>query len=149
MARSSYQKGKIEMRSRKHGIVYVLRYRLRQGNGWIQKTEQLEDGAKRLCKTPKEAQKAADARMREINTLNTGPQSRSGRRMTMAKFVDGLWQHHKSKVKVSTAYHYDSLMKLYILPAFGPWALVEITPEDLTLFSLSSIRRNYRVRPSW
>ena len=46
MARSSYQKGKIEMRSRKHGIVYVLRYRLRQGNGWIQKTEQLEDGAK-------------------------------------------------------------------------------------------------------
>lgn len=140
MARNSYQKGRIEQRSRKQGSVYVLRYRLRQGDSWIEKTEELTVDNKRPCKSPKEAQKAADTRMRQVNAFNNGAVVSSlpvglQRPMTMSELVGGeLWQHHKSQLKASTAYHYNSLMKLYILPAFGPKALVDITPHELTLF---------------
>lgn len=145
MARSSYQTGRIEQRPRKHGLVYVLRYRLHEGDKWIEKTEELRNDKGEPCKVPneaekrtitKEAQKAADRRMREVNASNNGTRSLSNdsKSMTLAEFVAELWQHHKSKLKPSTAYHYDSLMKLYILPAFGPQSLREITPQDITVF---------------
>src|SRR5437867_3362367 len=131
MARSSYQKGRTEQRLRKPGRVYVERYRKRQGYRWIEKTEELLNARGEPCRVPrgasndfvtKEAQKAADALMHQVNAFNNGaPVSTVGSRrpITMADFVGGLWQHHMSKVKASTAYHYDSLMKLYLLPAFG------------------------------
>lgn len=137
MARNSYQKGRIEKRERKHRAVYVLRYRLRQVERWSEKTEELVTDKGQACRTPKEAQRAADKRMVEVNASNNGTGSLSIgsiRSITMAEFVAGLWQHHKRKLKASTAYHYDSLMKLYILPAFGSKPLTEITPQAVTLF---------------
>lgn len=82
--------------------------------------------------------------MIEINDLNNGALASTRRSrtvaevipqaMTVSEFVGGLWQYHKRKVKASTAYHYDSLMKLYILPAFGSKPLAEIGPQEVTLF---------------
>jgi integrase len=75
--------------------------------------------------------------MRAVNASNNGSVSLSSNpllSMTMADFVTGLWQLHKSKLKPSTAYHYDSLLKLYILPAFGSQSLTEIAPRAITLF---------------
>src|SRR5918911_3957269 len=140
MARISYQKGSVEQRQRKYGTVYVLRYRLRQGGNWVEKTEELRDkhgmpfiahkAGKSLKEIPKEVQKAADARMVEINKLNEG----SRHLLTLAEFMQGLWQHHKSKLKASTVYHYDALAKRYVLPELGPKPMPEIDAEEITMF---------------
>jgi hypothetical protein len=146
MARSSYQKGSVEQRFRKHGLAYVLRYRLRKDYRWTEKTEGLFNDKGQACRSMKEAQKAADKRMIEVNASNGGTLSltdysfQSG---TLAEFVAGLWQHHKSKVKASTAYHYDSLLNLYILPAFGSKPLTEITPSEITLFFAGLNQKGY------
>src|SRR6185369_9854129 len=62
MARYSYQKGTIRKRKRKQGHIWVLRYRLRFGDKWVEKTEELPCVTKRP-----EAREAADKRMIEIN----------------------------------------------------------------------------------
>ena len=150
MARKSYQKGRIEQRPRKNGLVYVLRYRLREGGAWRERTEELVNDRGHPCKAQtgravtQEARRAADRRMIEINDLNNGALASikpsrtvaevTPQAMTVSEFVGGLWQYHKRKVKASTAYHYDSLMKLYILPAFGSKPLDEIGPQEVTLF---------------
>jgi integrase len=85
---------------------------------------------KSLKEIPKEVQKAADARMVEINKLNEG----SRHLLTLAEFMQGLWQHHKSKLKASTVYHYDALAKRYVLPELGPKPMPEIDAEEITMF---------------
>ncbi|HXG66853.1 MAG TPA: site-specific integrase [Blastocatellia bacterium] len=129
MARESYQKGRIELRERRHGTVYVLRYRLRQGGVWVEKTEELKNRRGLPCRNDREARIAADKRMRVVNSLNNHSQH-----CTMAEFVNGLWQHHVRKVKPSTAYSYDCVMRRHVLPEFGDRALLEITPADVTRF---------------
>jgi len=66
MTRSTYQKGSVQKRRRKNRTIWVLRYRLRDGNHWINKTEEMTGKA-----TEREARRAADARMVEITTLGT------------------------------------------------------------------------------
>ncbi len=53
--------------------------------------------------------------------------------ITMAGFVKGpRWQDHVIKrVKVSTAYNYDSLLKTYVLPFVGKKSIRDITPSDI------------------
>jgi integrase len=137
MARISYQKGSVERRQRKHGTIYVLRYRLRQGGEWVEKTEELKDRhgvpftSSKSCKEiPKEVRRAADVRMVEINKVNDG----APRSLTMAEFLDGLWRLHKKKLKTSTAYNYDRMAERFIIPELGNKLLHEIDSEEITLF---------------
>src|SRR5258708_39986308 len=119
MARISQQEGKVEPRQRKRGLVYVLRYRIRQGNRWIQKTEELRDEAGQAFQVldtarepPKAVQRAAAKRMFEINSLNNAEPSVDAQKpMSVAEFIEGFWwqDHVRKKVKVSTAYNYNSL----------------------------------------
>src|SRR5918999_6465170 len=60
MARSSYQRGRIEQRRGKYGFKWVLRYRIRSGSVWVEKTEELPVSGKA---TEKAARIAADKRM--------------------------------------------------------------------------------------
>lgn len=56
MVRSSYQRGSVRRRKRKHGIVYELRYRIKNGTNtdgstrWLEKTEELRNNKGQLCK---------------------------------------------------------------------------------------------------
>lgn len=126
MARASYQKGRIEQRERKNGLLWVLRYRLRQGTKWIEKTEELGS-----FKGEKEARKAADLKMVEINHLNSKSRTRT---VTVAEFVSGLWQNYVNKLKPSTLYSYQSMLKTYVLPAWAHRSMDSMMPEDVTLF---------------
>jgi integrase len=128
MARTSYQKGTIKARKRKQGTVWVLRYRLRAGDSWTEKTEALEG-----CSNRKEARKAADQRMLEINRLNS---SSHALRMTLKEFIDGPWKNYVAQrsYKQSTSYGYRSLLTNYIEPHLGGRLLSAITPNDVTVF---------------
>ncbi|HXG65487.1 MAG TPA: tyrosine-type recombinase/integrase [Blastocatellia bacterium] len=126
MARESYQKGRVEQRSRKTGVVYVLRYRLRKGDGWVEKTEELKG-----CRNDKEAQKAADKRMVEINRMNNGAGG-----ITVQSFVQTHWAAYVANFgyKPSTAYNHQKLIDRYILPLLGDKDLTRIKPGDISEF---------------
>jgi hypothetical protein len=126
MARTSYQEGSIKRVKRKQGLVYVLRYRLRSGDGWIEKTEELPG-----CKDKKEAREAADKRMVKINELNSRQQRRA---VTVAEFIGGLWQKYAERFKPSTSYSYGSMLNTYVLPSWGHRMVDSIQPEDVTWF---------------
>lgn len=133
LARLSYQQGRIEKRRRKHGVVYVLRYRLRNNNQWSEKTEELRD-----CKTERQARARRDARMAEVNKLNNGEK----RNLTVAEFVDGEWATYVSRLKGSTQHGYKSNVVNHILPVIGELRMREVTPSDITrLLALSSVTR--------
>lgn len=133
MARQSYQKGSVEPRKRKHGLVYVLRYRLRQGGKWIEKTEELKG-----ARTEKAACIAANKRMREINRLNNSDS------MTVSDFINELWQKHLSKKKPSTISSYNSLIERFVIPTFGDRLVNTITPAELTLFFSSLEKQGHK-----
>jgi integrase len=126
MARSSYQKGVVAKQERKQGIVWVLRYRLRSVDGWIEKTEILPSATGK-----KDAREKGDERMKEINRLNSQPLRHS---MTVKQFAEGLWAKYAERFKPSTAYSYDSWLKLYVLSVWGHRSLDSMMPEDITLF---------------
>jgi len=128
MARTSYQRGRIEPRKRKWGMVWVLRYRVRDNTGRmrIEKTEQLAG-----CKSEKEARRQADKRMVEINRLNS--QIVTGQtNLTFAQFQAGLWKDYLTRLKESSVATYTSLMKVELLPILGNKRLCEIKPADIT-----------------
>jgi len=139
MARVSYQKGSVEQRERRYGTVYVLRYRLRQDRKWVEKTEELRNQRGDPCGSHKEAQKAADKRMAEINQSNNCQR----RELTVSEFSDTLWQDHRKRIKVSTAYTYDSLLNKYILPMIGKKTLAEVTPREKAGSTAWSLRNIY------
>jgi integrase len=132
MARSSYQQGYIKWRRNKRGKFAVLCYNLRSGDTWIHKTETLLTNKGELCRSTKEAERARAARMLEVNHMNSKPRARS---ITLAEFIDGLWQTYiEEKIKASTAYSYQSMLKTYVIPAWGHRLIDSIVPQDITLF---------------
>ena len=136
MARDSFQRGSVQRRERSDGEVWVLRYRVRNPEakkGWKEKTEVLPG-----VKTQKEALKAADKRMREINKTN---ESRNQPVPTFEGFANGLWRSYVTNrnYKPSTAQGYQSILDKYLLPRLGKKMINQIRSEDITNF-LDSIR---------
>lgn len=133
MARLSYQNGTVEWKETNRGKFAVLRYRLRDGDQWKEKTETLMNSNGQLCRTPKEAEKARAARMLEVNHQNNQRRARS---MTFAAFVNDLWNPYNKDQnrKPSTVAQYNSYVDRHIMPYFRNRQLSEVTPEDVTLF---------------
>lgn len=128
MARTSYQQGSVRKRRRSYGTVYELRYRLRDNEKWVEKTEELRDEKGNLCRSDKEAKRARDRRMNQINRLNNGHSA------TVAVFLDTLWREYMKKRKPSTAYTYNSIVNRHIRPAFADARIGGVTPADITNF---------------
>jgi integrase len=128
MARTSYQKGSIRKRKRSYGVVFELRYRVRNGSGWAEKAEELKNAKGEYCRTEKEAQKARDKRMVEINRINNGCRPD----LTFQAFVESTWVEYQKRMKESSALIYNSILKHHILPVIGMKLLREITPADIT-----------------
>jgi integrase len=121
MTRSTFQKGSVRKRERKNRTVYELRYRMKEGAKWTEKTEHLEN-----CKTDKEARKAANKRMQIINAINNG----SGF-VTVNAFAETRWISYLKKKKPSTLYHQQHLFDKHVKPVLGTKQLIDIKPGDI------------------
>lgn len=128
---TSYQQGRVEPRRRRRGIVWVLRYRLREGDRWVEKTEELKG-----CNTESQARRAALQRIKAVNRLNNESRSiiSNSEVTTLSDFASGLWKQYARKLKPSTAYNYQSILDTHILPVLGDRALPAISPRDITEF---------------
>ncbi len=132
MTRSSFQRGWVEKRKRKNGVVWLLRYRVRDASrkgGWRTPCETLKN-----CPSKKAARKVLVRRMGEINALNNGPGLSTG--ITLGEFVAGVWmQYLENKgIKSSTQYAYKSMLGRHVLQEFGEIQIGQITPMHVTRF---------------
>ena len=133
MARSSFQCGTTELKKRKSGDIWSIRYRVRDPNspkGWRHKRELLPE-----CKTEKQARKILSLRTAEINIANNNTIPTI---ILFADFVSGLWQAYlmNRQIKPSTKSSYRSLLENHALPEFGKRQLNHIRPGDITAFFL-------------
>jgi integrase len=126
----SVQRGTAVLQKRKDGSVWTIRYRVRDKNskqGWKHKREALPG-----CKSKKDALMVLAERTGKANVTN----NEEGRGVTFAGFASGLWQTYleNRKVKLSTAYSYQSMLTRYLLPEFGEKRLDQVTTAAITQF---------------
>lgn len=121
---ASYQQGHIyPRRTKKWGLVHVIMWRERQGDGtWKQMAETIH------TRLRKEAQKQLDERLEAVNSgkiVATGG-------MTFQQFVTDHWKpHSEDTMKLSTRKSHDSNINHHLLPALGGLRLSEIQPPRL------------------
>jgi integrase len=125
MARNRTQNGWVRCR----GGRWSIHYRIRAGDGWIQKSE-----AAPSAKGQDDAEKILRRRIKEVNNSNKadGPTSGLG---DLRGFVKGpLWRQYleNKEMRDSTIYTYDSMLNRIVLPALGDKALAIITAEDVS-----------------
>jgi integrase len=126
MARTSYQRGFIQEKNGR----YTLRYRIRDAQkGWREKRETLPLGT-----SHKDALQMLDKRIKAANALNNDAQRLAS--LGFAAFTKGVWADYlqRRKVKASTVYSYDSMLKKLILPKWGELALPDISVQHVTRF---------------
>ena len=133
MARKrSYQKGNVD----EHNGQWTLRYRLWNYSmrKWEQKRELIEGD----FKTKKQAQRATEGRMAEVNEHNNrgrGPKQ-TDTRITFKQFFDARWKAYtvKANHEPSTVYTYRGFLDHHILPWFGDKVMSDVTPGHVTDF---------------
>src|ERR1044071_6264128 len=126
MVRTSYQRGFIQEKNGR----YTLRYRIRDAQkGWREKRESLPPGT-----SYKDALQMLDNRIKAANALNNDAQRLAS--LLFSDFTRGVWADYlqRRRVKASTIYSYDSMLKNLILPRWGKLALPDITVEQVTKF---------------
>lgn len=127
MVKRSYQQGRVEKKKRLKRSYYVLRYRLREGSRWIEKSEELE------ADNLRDARKEADDRMLEINQLNNVTSNgKAARALTFGLFVKSHWLTYTERLKPSTRYSYDSILETWIIPEFRDRTIRSIEPLHVT-----------------
>jgi integrase len=122
MARSRTQKGWIRHR----GDVWTIHYRVRSGDGWVQKTETVTKAKKKS-----DAQKALDRRIAGVNAANDPHKPRV---TNFASFASGPhWQSYlkKHRLKPSTVGSYQSMLDRIVLPAIGDRTIDDVSPQDI------------------
>lgn len=121
---ASYQKGHIFPRKTKaHGLVHVIMWRERQGDGtWKQMSATIH------TRYRKEAQKELDERLEAVN----GGKVVSAGHMTFETFTTDHWQPHcTDTMKPSTIKSHESNLNHHLLPELGGLKLSEIQPARL------------------
>jgi len=126
VTKRTYQRGRVEKRKRVTRTYYVLRYRLRDGARWIEKTEELD------ASTPRDASTEADTRMLEINQINNVRATSAPRLLPFNLFIKTFWNQYTARLKPSTRYSYESILDTWIIPAFGDLHIQNITPAAIT-----------------
>lgn len=118
----------------RHGIAFVIRYRLRTSDGkWTQKAETLYG-----LSGKKAARAKLDERLRESE--NKAPEVTE---LTVERFSDDYWKPSldRKQVKPSTRRSYESSLQQHILPRIGGLLLADVSPlhiEDLVRKTLSA-----------
>lgn len=107
---------------------WVLRYRIRNGSAWVEKTEELPVSGKA---TEKAARIAADKRMGVVNRMNNNRGE-----LTMAAFLDRDWKAYVEgkNYKPETLAIYSRFIKKHVRPKLGDKILAQISPSDMTMF---------------
>ena len=137
MARTSYQRGFVQEKNGR----YTIRYRIRDPQkGWREKRESLPPGT-----SYKDALQVLDNRIKAANALNND--ARRVASLVFADFTWGIWADYlqRRRVKASTVYSYDSMLKNLILPKWGKLALPDITVERVTKF-FNELERGYSTK---
>lgn len=137
MARSSYQRGFVQEKNGR----YTLRYRLRDSQkGWREKREALPPGT-----SYKDALQMLDNRIKVANALNNDAQRLAS--LEFADFTRGTWTDYlqRRRVKPSTVYSYDSMLKNLVLPKWGTLALPDITVQHVTKF-FKELEKDYSTK---
>jgi integrase len=138
MARTSYQRGFVQEKNGR----YTIRYRIRDAQkGWREKRETLPLGV-----SHKDALLLLDKRIKAANALNNDAQRLSS--LLLADFTRGIWADYlqRRRVKASTVYSYDSMLRNLILPKWGQLALPDITVEHVTKFFSHLEREGYSTK---
>jgi integrase len=137
MARTSYQRGFVQEKSGR----YTLRYRVRDSQkGWREKRESLPPGT-----SHKDALQMLDKRIKAANELNNDALRVAS--LVFADFTKGVWTDYlqRRRVKASTVYSYDSMLKNLILPKWGKLALPDITVKHVTKF-FNELEKEYSTK---
>lgn len=129
MAKSSFQRGSVQIQNGKWTIRYLVRDANKPG-GWKHKRETLQS-----CKTEKQARKVLNDRVMAANAFNNSPRSQV-KAVTMDEFEKTVWQTYlkNTSVEGSTVYSYDAMYRHHIKARFGLKKLERIMPNDLTSF---------------
>lgn len=139
MTRKSYQKGNLQF----HRGCWTVRYRWLDPDigKFIMQRHQLTGHTDERKK--KEARRAADEWMNQINAHNNNPKQ-SVAKITVTQFIKEKWEPYVTVAKLSpsTLYGYQSLIRLYITPKLGGKILSKLTPADMTAF-FDSLRREH------
>ena len=122
MTRRSYQQGYVsEAKRTRHGLAYVIRYRLRTADGkWVHKSEVLYGMAGKKAARAVLDQRIRDSENRPLEQTE----------LTVQSFVETYWRPYldRKQVKPSTRRSYESGLKLHIIPAMGSLRLLEVAP---------------------
>jgi len=122
MTRRSYQQGYVsEPTKTRQGVIFRIRYRVRNGDGgWTHKSETLHG-----LSGKKAARAVLDQRIRESENKPIETSE-----MTLLEFLDAYWRPYleRKQVKPSTKRSYQSGLNLDIIPKLGDLRLSEISP---------------------
>ncbi|HEV3039710.1 MAG TPA: hypothetical protein VHA33_18220, partial [Candidatus Angelobacter sp.] len=121
LTRSSFQRGYISEPIRTwSGIVFVIRYRVRQADGtWTHKSERLHG-----LEGKKATRAVLEERLRETSNQSNAPGD-----LTVQAFVDQYWNPYLDRIeaKPSTRKSYASILK-NVLPIVGEIPLAKVIP---------------------
>ena len=93
----------------------------------------------------KDALQMLDKRIKAANALNNDAQRLAS--LVFADFTRGIWADYlqRRRVKASTVYSYDSMLKNLVLPKWGTLALPDITVEHVTKF-FKGLEKDYSTK---
>ena len=129
LTRNTYQDGWIETRpSKKHGLIFVYRWRERKPNGGsIKKTEII--GPVSVLKTETNAWRAIEHRRLEINSEDS-----RGTTLTVNALVNRYLEEEISELRHSTADAYRSYLNNHIRERWGDCSIENIKPLAVELW---------------
>ncbi len=122
MTRKSFQEGYVSDAVRnRHGVAYVIRYRLRLADGkWKHRSETVYG-----LSGKKAAKEVLRQRLRDASTRV--PEAAE---ITIRDFVEAYWKPYLDRrgVKPSTRQNYECALERHILPGLGDLYLAEVAP---------------------
>lgn len=134
MTRKSFQEGYVSDAIRnRHGVAFVIRYRLRMANGkWKHRSETVYG-----LSGKKAAREVLRQRLREASARQ--PEAAE---MTLRDFVDAYWRPYLDRrgVKPSTRQSYECALQRHILPQLGELLLAEIVPLQIEALIQAKLR---------
>ena len=130
--RKSYQKGNVQEKP-KGSKTWTLRYREfdHTTGEWTTRRKALGK-----FKDKKDALKASEPIMAQVNERNNLEPKRLNTKITFKEFVESYWKAHtvKKKLQISSIDQRNSLLDLHLLPYFGKMLMQEVQPSDISKF---------------
>jgi integrase len=125
--RKSFQQGYVfERKSKKHGRVFVIRFRVRTADGkWKHRAETIYTGSKKAAKA------RLASRLAELNNQRY----REPHTVTVREFVEGHWDRNmQQRLKNSTMASHRANLRKHILPALGNLTLTDVSTVEIADF---------------